>query len=98
MVERNIIHGGKKLYTGGKKYYTGWKETLYATLHMKELLINSGDIYTISVNNEISRDIKEKACFYPDYDSDAEPFDYELPDGNHIILKEERIKVPQDPS
>ena len=44
---------------------------------------------------EIAREIKEKACYVAlDFEEELKsikPFDYELPDGNHIIIKDERI-------
>ena len=46
----------------------------------------------------ILRDIKEKSCYIPlDYYKELEslkPFDYELPDGKHILINEKRIKYP----
>ena len=43
--------------------------------------------------------MKEKACYVAlDYEKEiksVEPYDYELPDGNQIILKEQRIRVPE---
>ena len=49
---------------------------------------------------EIIRDIKEKACYisndiYENEIKKLENFWYELPDGNKIELKEERIKCPE---
>ena len=43
--------------------------------------------------------IKEKSCYIAlDYEYElksVEPFDYELPDGTHIIIDEKRIKCPE---
>ena len=48
---------------------------------------------------EIVKDMKEKACYVAlDYEKELwsyKPYDYELPDGNQIILKDQRIRVPE---
>ena len=48
---------------------------------------------------EILKDIKEKACYVAfDFEKELnkiEPFDYELPDGTHVFIKEERIRCPE---
>jgi len=48
---------------------------------------------------EIAKKIKEKACYVAlDYEEELkyiEPFDYELPDGTHIVLKDLRIRCPE---
>lgn len=47
----------------------------------------------------IVNDIKEKSCYialnYENELKSVKPFDYELPDGNHIIIDEKRIKCPE---
>ena len=46
-----------------------------------------------------AQNIKEKACYvvldYKEEVKSIEPFDYELPDGSHIIIEDERIKCPE---
>ena len=48
---------------------------------------------------EIIKYIKEKVCYIAlDYEEELksyEPYNYELPDGSHIEIKEERIRVPE---
>ena len=48
--------------------------------------------------NGLLRDIKEKSVYIPlDYyeeSKEIKPFNYELPDGTHVILNEKRIKYP----
>ena len=50
------------------------------------------------LNKSILRDIKEKSGYIPfDYNEELKsfkPFDYELPDGTHIMINEKRIKYP----
>ena len=51
------------------------------------------------IPKHIVNDIKEKSCYIPlDYGQElksVKPFDYELPDGNHIIIDDKRIKCPE---
>ena len=59
-------------------------------------LINEGFNSSNEYKEEIIKDIKEKGC-YVAYDFENElnsikSFDYELPDGNHLIIKDQRIK------
>ena len=48
---------------------------------------------------EIIKDIKEKSCYVSyDYEEElkyVEPYNYELPDGTHVIIKDQRIKCPE---
>ena len=50
------------------------------------------------LHKEIIRDIKEKSGYIPlDYHEELKslkPFDYQLPDGTHILIDEKRIKYP----
>lgn len=50
------------------------------------------------ISKGILRDIKEKSVYVPlDYHEELKsikPFDYELPDGTHILIDEKRIKYP----
>lgn len=47
----------------------------------------------------IANKIKEKACYVSlDYEKElksVEPFDYELPDGKHVIIKSSRLTCPE---
>ena len=58
---------------------------------MKKFSI-SGDIYYKTINYNIARDIIEKVFYYSPF-SNKKSFDYELPDGNHIILKDKRNDI-----
>jgi len=49
---------------------------------LMDKLAKSGDIYMKTVNKDIAKDILKKFC---NHENDLD-FDYELPDGNHIIL------------
>ena len=66
---------------------------------IKELLPEIGIRFKYSCEKTIANKIKEIACYVPiDYDKEGKnikPYDYELPDGNHIILDEQRIKCPE---
>ena len=46
-----------------------------------------------------AQNIKEKECYvaldYKEEVKSIEPFEYELPDGSHIIIEDERIKCPE---
>ena len=68
------------------------------TEYMVKILKEKGyNFYNAS--RGISRDIKEKSCYvslnYEEEIKSVEKFDYELPDGTHIFLKENRIKCPE---
>ena len=66
---------------------------------MRILLYEVGKNFSTTAENEIVKDIKEKACYVAlDYDEEFkcfEPFDYELPDGNHVIIKDQRFRCPE---
>ena len=61
---------------------------------IKELLNDGYNFYTKS-SKLIANKIKEKVCYVAlDYEKElnqVESFDYELPDGKHIIIKDLRI-------
>ena len=71
------------------------------TEYMNKLLKNKdNNNFKTMAEKEIIRDIKEKACYisndiYENEIKKLENFWYELPDGNKIELKEERIKCPE---
>jgi len=64
------------------------------TNYMLKLLNNNGLNFSNHEKEKV-RNIKEKACYvaldFKDKIKSIEPFYYELPDGNHIVLKEQRI-------
>ena len=66
---------------------------------MKKLLGDIGYRFSTTAEFEIAKNIKEKACYvaldYEDQFKYFEPFEYELPDGNHIIIKNQRVKCPE---
>ena len=63
------------------------------------LLNETGLRFSTNAEKEIVRAIKEKACFVAlDFEEElktVEPFDYELPDGTHVIIKDQRIKCTE---
>ena len=69
------------------------------TEYMKSLLQSLGYYLSKASEREIPVNIKEKSCFVAlDFDEElgsVEPFDYELPDGTHVIIKDERIRCPE---
>ena len=69
------------------------------TEFMMKLLDKTGYRATTSAEKEIARYIKEKACYVAlDFEEEfksVEPFDYELPDGSHLIIKDQRIRCPE---
>ena len=69
------------------------------TQYMMKLLTESGNRFSTSAEKEIVCAIKEKSCYVAlDFQEElryVEPFDYELPDGTHIIIKDQRIRCPE---
>ena len=65
------------------------------TNYMLNFLKNNNQIFSID-EKEIAREIKEKTCYVTlDFEEELKsfkPFDYILPDGNHIIIKDQRIR------
>ena len=74
---------------------TGRDLTEYMTKVFKE---NGKNIIT-QYEKEICRCIKEKACYvaldFEDEIQSVNPYDYELPDGTHIDIKDIRIQCPE---
>lgn len=72
--------------------------------HLVKLLTERGYSFTTTAEREIVRDIKEKVCFVAeDFDvalkgastsNEIEKF-YELPDGNVIVIGNERFRCPE---
>ena len=67
------------------------------TEYMRRLLTEKGYRFTTDQEKEIAKKIKEQCIYIPlDFEKESvKPYKYELPDGNIVILKEERIKCPE---
>ena len=69
------------------------------TEYMMKLLTETGQRFSTTAEKEIVKAIKEKACYVAlDFEEElksVEPFDYELPDGTHVIVKDQRIRCPE---
>ena len=66
---------------------------------MVRSMAERGQRFSTSGEKDIVRKIKEKVCYVPlDFEEELklyEPYDYELPDGSHIFVKDERIRCPE---
>ena len=69
------------------------------TEYMMKLLTETGQRFSITAKKVIVKAIKEKACYFALYFEEelkyVEPFDYELPDGTHVVVKNQRIRCPE---
>jgi actin-related protein len=69
------------------------------TEFMMKLLTETGTRFSTTAEKEICKAIKEKACYVAlDFEEElksVEPFDYELPDGTHVVVKDQRIRCPE---
>ena len=67
------------------------------TEYFTRLLYEVGFRFSTTSEKEIVKKIKEESCYVAlDFEEEAvEPYDYELPDGNHILIKDQRIKCPE---
>ena len=65
------------------------------TKYMRKILNKKGFKLEKIYGKYTSNVIKEKACFFPLPDEKVEIFEYKLPDGNCINLKEERFNCPE---
>ena len=69
------------------------------TEFMMKLLTETGTRFSTTAEKEIVKAIKEKACYVAlDFEEElktVEPFDYELPDGTHVVVKDQRIRCPE---
>jgi len=61
--------------------------------------METGKFFSTSNEKEIVKAIKEKVCYTAlDYEEElkiVEPFDYELPDGKNVIVKDLRIRCSE---
>lgn len=66
---------------------------------MLKLLTEIGRRFSTSAEKEIVKNIKEKACYvalnFENEKKNVDFFDYELPDGNNIVIKDQRIRCPE---
>ena len=62
--------------------------------YMNSLLQSLGKYFSNDNESDIPENIKEKSCYAAlDFEEElktVEPFNYELPDGNHVIIKDEK--------
>ena len=69
------------------------------TEYMSKILAETGFQFNTNKKKLMLQKIKEKVCYVAlDYEAELkslEPYDYELPDGNHIIIKNQRIRCPE---
>ena len=69
------------------------------TEYMVNLLYETGNRFYTTAEKEIVKDIKEKSIYIPlNFEEEkerVESFSYELPDGNHIIVRDQRIRCPE---
>ena len=69
------------------------------TEYMLKLLAEIGTRFSTTAEKEIAKSVKEKSCYVAlDFEEElksVKPYDYELPDGNHIIIKDQRIRCPE---
>ena len=85
----SIYYANSTVEVGGKTLTEYLMPLIYGTSH----------IFTTTVDKEIVKAIKEKACYISlDYMNElkyVEPYSYELPDGNHALIKYPRIECPE---
>ena len=85
----NLTHANIKLEIGGRDL----------TKNFMKLLEETGCRFSIIAEKEIVKAIKEKSCYVAlDFEEElkyVEPFVYELPDGTHVIIKDQRIRSPE---
>ena len=75
--------------------YAGKDLTLFLMKHLNDV----DHEFVKPDEKEIVESIKEKVCYVAlDFEEKLkciEPFDYELPDGAHVIIKDQRIRCPE---
>ena len=89
ILEGYQVHTAERIDFGGKDLSD----------YMAKILVDTGKRFTTVGEKMIAKTIKEKVC-YVAYDLDdeiksVEPFDYELPDGTNLIIKDQRIRCPE---
>jgi len=96
-----VFEGYSLPHTVGRLDLAGRDLTRYAVRILKERIPFD---FNTSAGREIVRDIKEKTCYIAlDFDEEVAKRDrsseldmkYELPDGNVVIMKEERFRIPE---
>ena len=65
------------------------------TKYMRKILNKKGYKFSKDSEKYIARAIKEKACYISLSKDEVETFEYELPDGNIVNIKEERTEAPE---
>ena len=67
------------------------------TEYMVSLLAECGRRFYTTAEKEIVKDIKEKCIYIPlEFEGESvEPYYYELPDGNQVIVEDQRIRCPE---
>ena len=69
------------------------------TEYFVKLLLETGLRFTTTAEKEIVKAIKEKSCYVAlDLEDEiraVEPFIYELPDGTHVVIRDQRIRCPE---
>ena len=66
---------------------------------MKKSIIHKIQKYSPNEKRNIIKDIKEKVCYvaleYEEGFKSVEPYEYEMPDGEKLTIKDERIRYPE---
>ena len=69
------------------------------TEFMMKLLNETGQNFLTTAEKEIVKAIKERTCYvaleFEEELKSVEPYNYELPDGSHVIVKYQRIRCPE---
>ena len=69
------------------------------TEFMVKILYETGIFFSSSYQKEIVKKIKERSCYVAlDFEEELKsycPFDYELPDGTHVVVKDQQIRCPE---
>ena len=90
------IYAGYSLYYAIERIDFGGKDL---SDFMAKILVDTGKRFTTVGEKMIAKTIKEKTCYvaldFQDEIKYVEPFDYELPDGTHLIIKDQRIRCPE---
>ena len=69
------------------------------TEYLVNLMAENGNKFTSESEKKIVQTIKENACYvalnYEDELKSVKPYEYKLPDGTNVFIKEQRIKCPE---